>query len=71
MAGKELKVLKKGKLDIFKIVNRKGYAAVCDRNLTEGKTPQEAYFRMQKALKRAGFRLEDISADELKKMVKK
>ncbi|MDD5432111.1 MAG: hypothetical protein PHO70_03890 [Candidatus Omnitrophica bacterium] len=39
-------------VDIFKIKNRQGYAAVCSEHLTEGKTAQEAYERMVKALRR-------------------
>jgi len=39
-------------VQIFKIKNRSGYAAVCFEHLTEGKTPQEAYDRMVKALRR-------------------
>lgn len=39
-------------VSIFKIKNRRGFAAVCSNHLTEGKTRQEAAFRMQKALKR-------------------
>ena len=41
------------KVEIFKIKNRKGYAAVCFDHLTEGKTAQEAYERMVKALRRS------------------
>jgi hypothetical protein len=40
------------KMKVFKIRNRKGYAAVCCNNITEGKTPGEAQSRMEKALKR-------------------
>lgn len=40
------------KVDIFKIKNRSGYAAVCCEHLTEGKDAQEAYDRMAKALRR-------------------
>lgn len=40
------------KVNIFKIRNRRGYAAVCSDYLTEGKDPQEAYDRMVKALRR-------------------
>lgn len=40
------------KAHIFKIKNRKGFAVVCCDHLTEGKTQQEAYSRMIKALKR-------------------
>ena len=41
------------KVQIFKIKNRSGYAAVCFDHLTEGKSPQEAYERMVKALRRS------------------
>lgn len=41
------------KVQIFKIKNRKGFAAVCFDHLTEGKTEQEAYERMVKALRRS------------------
>ena len=37
---------------IFKIKNRKGYAAICIDCLTEGKTVEEAYDRMNKAVRR-------------------
>jgi hypothetical protein len=37
---------------LFKIKNRKGYAAVCDNHLTEGRSTQQAVDRMEKALKR-------------------
>ncbi len=40
------------KIKIFKIKNRKGYAAVCSGHLTEGKTPLLARDRMEKALRR-------------------
>jgi hypothetical protein len=40
------------KVGMFKIRNRKGYAAVCCGHLTEGKNPQEAYDRMVKAVRR-------------------
>ena len=41
------------KVNIFKIKNRVGFAAVCCEHLTEGKTGQEAYERMVKALRRS------------------
>jgi hypothetical protein len=44
MANKNIKV--------FKIKNRRGYAAVCNEHLTEGKSKEEALSRMEKALKR-------------------
>jgi len=37
---------------IFKIKNRKGYAAICCGRLTEGRTPQQACERMVKAMRR-------------------
>ncbi len=37
---------------IFNIKNRAGFAALCDDHLTEGKTPEEAYDRMVKAINR-------------------
>jgi len=39
-------------VSVFKIRNRKGYAAICCNSLTEGRTPQQACYRMEKALKR-------------------
>ncbi|MCM8796389.1 MAG: hypothetical protein NC923_00675 [Candidatus Omnitrophica bacterium] len=38
-------------VEIFKIKNRRGYAAVRCRHLTEGKTPQQAYERMLKDIR--------------------
>ena len=42
---------------VFKIKNRKGYAAICMNNLTEGATIGVAMARMNKALKRMGYTL--------------
>ncbi|NQT90870.1 MAG: hypothetical protein HQ558_06410 [Candidatus Omnitrophica bacterium] len=42
----------KEKIQVFKMKNRKGYAAICCSHLTEGKTPQLARDRMEKALRR-------------------
>ncbi len=58
--AKKQKVLKKvprSRASIFKIKNRKGYAAVCVNNLTEGATRGMALTRMNKALKRSGYTL--------------
>ncbi len=41
---------------IFKIRNRKGYAAVCRNHLTEGRSPAQVCDRMEKALRRTGRR---------------
>ncbi|MFA5100320.1 MAG: hypothetical protein WC547_05515 [Candidatus Omnitrophota bacterium] len=46
--------MKIGHLDvqIFKIKNRRGFAAVCCEHLTEGSSEREAYDRMVKAVRR-------------------
>lgn len=52
------KVLKKvwmSQVKTFKIKNRRGYAAVCKDNLTEGASVSQALERMNKALKRIGY----------------
>ena len=53
-AQKKGAVMKIGKLSvrIFRIKNRKGYAAICADHLTEGKTPAQAHERMVKAVRR-------------------
>jgi hypothetical protein len=50
-----LKQLPRSRVNIFKIRNRKGYAAVCEGNLTDGVSEQEALRRMNVALKRMGL----------------
>lgn len=40
------------KIRVFKIKNRRGFAAICQNHLTEGRSAHEAQERMQKALKR-------------------
>ncbi len=57
MPKKKLKRLPSGRVTIFKIKNRRGFAAVCMNNLTEGRTPVQAFYRMVKAVKRAGYDL--------------
>lgn len=57
MAKKVLRKLSRGKVKVFKIKNRRGYAAICMANLTEGRTVNEAIERMAKAVKRMGFLL--------------
>jgi hypothetical protein len=37
---------------VFKIKNRRGYAAICGDCLTEGRSPSVAHDRMVKAVKR-------------------
>ncbi len=57
MAEKILKRLPKSKVEVFKIRNRAGFAAICFENLTEGKTKEIALLRMAKAVKRQGYLL--------------
>ena len=58
MSAQILKKISPNKIDIFKIRNRRGYAAVFLGHLTEGKTPSEAFERMNKALKRIGLAIQ-------------
>ncbi len=46
--------LSRRSVKVFKIRNRKGYAAVYANNLTEGKHPDQAFARMEKAVCRKG-----------------
>ena len=55
--AKTLKKMQASRVTIFKIKNRRGYAAIVLGNLTEGKSPVEAFNRMVKAVKRAGYNL--------------
>lgn len=47
-----MKKLKRNEVKIFKIRNRKGYAAIYAGNLTEGRTTSQAFERMAKAARR-------------------
>ena len=42
---------------IFKMKNRRGYAALCNDCITEGATKNEAYDRMVKAIRRTTNKL--------------
>ena len=67
---KVLKKLSPAKVTIFKIRNRRGYAATCMGRLTEGGSPLLAYSRMIKALKRTGYALKPITASGAKRRVR-
>jgi len=54
---KNLRKVPKSQLKTFKIKNRRGYAATCMNNLTEGSSVSQALDRMNKALKRSGLTL--------------
>jgi hypothetical protein len=52
-----LKPLQPGRVLIFKLRNRRGYAAIALGNLTEGRSPSEAFARLLHPLRRMGFAL--------------
>ena len=53
----KLRKISAGKVTILKLKNRKGFAAICFNNLTEGRTPQQAFERLYHPLKRMGLEL--------------
>ena len=57
MAEKALQQISSSQVVVFKIHNRRGYAAICMNNLTEGKTPEEAFDRLKNPLKRMGYEI--------------
>ena len=66
---KTLKRLSVREVQFFKIVNRKGFAAIAKNNLTEGRTVYQAYTRLVKACRRRGYELPVKIASELPKPV--
>ncbi|MDD4869006.1 MAG: hypothetical protein PHR77_00495 [Kiritimatiellae bacterium] len=54
---KVLKKLSIGKVVVFKIANRRGYAMIARNNLTEGRSIPQAYARLIKACRRKGYEL--------------
>ncbi|MCG2712600.1 MAG: hypothetical protein L6416_09815 [Candidatus Omnitrophica bacterium] len=69
MVKKLLRKISPMKVRIFKIANRRGYAAISLNNLTEGTTANQAYQRMIKALKRQGYELAVLAGDRVKKRI--
>ncbi len=57
MVSSKLKRLPKNQIRVIKLRNRKGYAAICLNNLTEGSTPAQAIVRLRYPLRRMGFEL--------------
>jgi hypothetical protein len=57
MRKKSLKKIGSSRVAVFRINNRRGYAAICLNNLTEGKTPAEAFRRLIHPLRRMGLEL--------------
>lgn len=54
---KRLRKLGMREVAFFRIVNRRGYAAICRNHLTEGNTVYRAYSRLVKACRRSGYEL--------------
>ena len=50
-----LKPIAASRVTVFKIRNRRGYAAICFNNLTEGRSPAQAVARLTHPLRRMGF----------------
>jgi hypothetical protein len=70
--AKKKKVLQKlGLRDVtlFKLANRRGFAAIARNNLTEGRTIHQAYSRLVKAVRRAGYELPDNRTPSVTKNV--
>ncbi len=57
MPAKKLKKISSSAVSIFKLKNRRGFAALCRNHLTEGRSPVQAFERMVKAVKRSGYQL--------------
>lgn len=68
-AKKQVKLMKLSLKDVmfFKIANRKGYATIARKHLTEGLTVFQAYSRLVKACKRSGYELPIRKAPQLPK----
>lgn len=52
-----LKKISAKKVKVFKVRNRRCYAAICLENLCEGTTPQQAVRRLYHPLRRMGYEL--------------
>lgn len=55
--SKTLKKIAKSQVRVFKVRNRRCYAAICMDNLCEGKTPEQAIRRLYHPLRRMGYEL--------------
>ena len=52
-----LKKISVKQVHVFKVKNRRSYAAICKNNLCEGTTPKQAIQRLYHPLRRMGFEL--------------
>ncbi len=56
-APASLKKISANKVKVFKVKNRRCYAAICMDNLCEGTTAQQAVRRLYHPLRRMGYEL--------------
>ncbi len=57
MKDRPLKKISAAKVKVFKVRNRRSYAAICMDNLCEGSTPKQAVSRLYHPLRRMGYEL--------------
>ena len=57
MKNKILKKISVKQVTVFKVRNRRSFAAICMNNLTEGSTPKQAITRLTHPLRRMGYEL--------------
>ena len=57
MKPKTLKKISKAQVKVFKVRNRRSYAAICLDNLCEGSSPKQAIRRLYHPLRRMGYEL--------------
>ena len=57
MRSRTLRTIIASQIKVFRIRNRRGYAAVCLENLTEGRTAPQAVSRLKHPLWRLGYAL--------------
>ena len=57
MALGRLKRVQASQVTLIKLRNRRGYAAICLGNLTEGRTAVQAFQRLLHPLRRMGYAL--------------
>ena len=57
LKNKSLKKISTKRVKVFKVRNRRSYAAICMNNLTEGSTAQQAIRRLTHPLRRMGYEL--------------
>ena len=55
--AKKLKKISTSQIKVFKVKNRRSYAAICMDNLCEGTSAKQAIARLYHPLKRMGYEL--------------